>query len=86
MGKGPRDILARMEKNIGSGVTRGEIRNMLEDFKTDILSSLSLQLDTLQMKNKKEKTKQALNIFCPKCRTKNPWKECSLDQFKVYGI
>jgi len=41
MGKGPRDILARMEKNIGSGVTRGEIGNMLEDFKTDILSSLS---------------------------------------------
>jgi hypothetical protein len=54
IGKGPRDILERIRKNVGSGVTREEIKNMLEDFKTDILSSLSSQLDTLQMKKKEE--------------------------------
>jgi hypothetical protein len=53
MGKGPRDILTRIGKTIGGGVTRVEIKNMLEDFKTDILSSLSSQLDTFQMRNNK---------------------------------
>jgi hypothetical protein len=31
--KGPRDILERTGKIVGSGVTREEIRNMLEEFK-----------------------------------------------------
>jgi hypothetical protein len=48
---------------------------MLEDFKTNILSSLSSQLDTLQMKKKREETKQALDIFCLRCRTKHPRRE-----------
>jgi hypothetical protein len=78
IGKGPRDILTRTGKTVGGGVTRVEIRNMLEDFKTDILSSLSSQLDTLQMKKKKEETERALAIFFPKCRMKHPWKECSI--------
>jgi hypothetical protein len=59
---------------------------MLEDFKTDILSSLSFQLDTPQMKKKKEEKERALTIFCPKYRMKYPWKECLLDQIEVCGI
>jgi hypothetical protein len=59
---------------------------MLEDFKNDILSSLSSQLDTLQMKKKKEEAEQDLAIFFPKCRMKHPWKECPLDQIEVCGI
>jgi len=54
--KGPRDILKRTGRTIGSGVTRVEIGNMLEDFKTDILSSFIFELDTLQMKKKREET------------------------------
>jgi hypothetical protein len=76
--KGPRDILERMEKIVGGGVTSEKIGNMLDYFNTDILSSLSSQLDTLQMK-KKEEMKQALVIFCPKFRMKHTWKECPLD-------
>jgi hypothetical protein len=59
---------------------------MLEDSKTDIISSLSSQLDTLQVKKKKEETEQALAIFFPKCRTKHPWKEFPLDQIEVCRI
>jgi hypothetical protein len=44
-------------KTVGCGVTREDIKNMLEEFKTDILSSLSSHLDTLQMNKKKEETK-----------------------------
>jgi hypothetical protein len=80
MGKGPRDILARMGKIVGSGVMREKIRNMLEYFDTDILSSMRSQLDTLQIRKKREETKQALAIFCLRCRTKHPRRECLLDQ------
>jgi len=73
-GKGPRYILERMRKIVRSGVMREEIRNVLEYFKTYILSSLSSQLDTLQMKRNKEETKQAVAITFPKCRRKHPWK------------
>jgi hypothetical protein len=45
--KGPRDIFEITRKNVGSGVMREGIRNMLEDLKTDILISMILQLDTL---------------------------------------
>jgi hypothetical protein len=86
IGKGPRDILARTGKTVGGGVTRVEIINMLEDFKTYILSTLSSQLDTLQMKKNKEETEQALAIFFPKCIMKHPWKEFMLDQIEVCGI
>ena len=65
-GKGPRDILARTDNTIESGVTREEIGNMLEYFKTDILSSLSSQLDTLQKKKKREEEELDLAIFFPK--------------------
>ena len=34
------------------GITRAEIGNLLENFKTDILSTIGSQLDTLKIKNK----------------------------------
>jgi hypothetical protein len=59
---------------------------MLEDFKTDILSSLSSQLDTLQMKKKREEIEQALAIFCPEMQNKAPKERMLLDQIEVCGI
>jgi hypothetical protein len=56
IGKGPRDILERSRKNVGGGVMREEIGNMLVDLNNDILSSLSSQLDTLHMNKNKEET------------------------------
>ena len=41
MGKGPRDILTRTSKTVGGGVIRAKIGNMLEEFKTNVLISLS---------------------------------------------
>jgi hypothetical protein len=85
-GKGPRDILTRTSKTVGGGVIRAEIGNMLEEFKTNVLISLSSQLDTLQMKKKKQNIERALAIFFPKCRMKHPWMEYPLDQIQVCGI
>jgi hypothetical protein len=77
-GKGPRDILTRTGKTVGGGVTRVEIGNMLEDFKTDILSSLSSQLDTLQMKKKKEEAELSFGYLFPKMQNKTPMEGMSI--------
>jgi hypothetical protein len=64
-GRSSRDATSRFTKSVaGAGVTKVEIGNMFENFKTDILSSLSSQLDVLQVK-KKESSEKYLSIFCP---------------------
>jgi hypothetical protein len=54
IGKGPRDSFSRNTKQISGTVTRIELGNLLENFKTDILSTISNQLDTLKLKKKQE--------------------------------
>jgi hypothetical protein len=44
-------------------VTRAKLGNLLEDFKTDILGTLSLQLDTLHFKKNQEDENKTLSIF-----------------------
>lgn len=80
IGKGPIDpYLVRANKSATGSVSRAEIGNMLDEFKTGILGSLSEQLDTLKIKNKQKTEADALAIFCPKCRKKHTLMECPLD-------
>ena len=52
-GKGPRDpSLVRENKSATGSISRSKISNMLDEFKTDILGSLSEQLDTLKIQSK----------------------------------
>jgi len=52
-GKGPKDpSLIRENKSATGSLSRAEIGNMLDEFKTNILGSLSEQLDTLKIQNK----------------------------------
>ena len=60
-------------------MSRAEIGNMLDEFKTDILGSLSEQIDTLKLQNKQKDETNALTIFCPKCINKHSLRECPLD-------
>ena len=46
------DQFARDNKIAIEGVTRVEIGNLLENFKTDILGTLTTQLDIMQVKQK----------------------------------
>jgi hypothetical protein len=59
-------------KTAGSGVTREEIGNMLEDFKTDILSSLSSQLDTLQIEEEEGGDKTSIGYLLSEMQNKAP--------------
>jgi len=42
----------RSPKGYGGGVTKEEIKNFLDNIRTDILGTLSAQMDTLQVKQK----------------------------------
>ena len=59
---------------------------LLENFKTDILGTLTTQLDILQAKQKQMEAEQNLAIFCPKCRKKHSHKECPLDAVQTCAI
>ena len=55
IGKDSRDSLSKVSKSALGSVTRVELGNLLENFKTDLLSTLSSHIDTLQVKKKEEK-------------------------------
>jgi len=81
-----RDIVTRENKPSNEGVTRAEIGNLLENFKTDILGTLTTQFDIMQAKQKQAEAEQNLAIFCPRCRKKHSHKEFPLDVVKVCAI
>ena len=59
---------------------------MIEDMKTEILHSLALQMDTMQLKMKREEVEKAMKVFCPRCRKKYEKNECPPDTMEVCGI
>jgi hypothetical protein len=76
--KTPRDSFSRNTRQRSGTVTRIELGNLLDNFKTNILSTISNQLNTLKLKKKQEE-EIVLEIFCPRCRKKNGEKECPLN-------
>jgi hypothetical protein len=77
---------SRVQKSANGGATRAEIGNLLEDFKTEMLSSFASQMDTLQIKKKHAEVEAALSILCPQCRDKHPKRECPLDRKPICTI
>jgi len=51
-GKGKRDALSKVTKSTSGSIIREELGNLLENLKTDILSTLGSQIDTLKYKKK----------------------------------
>jgi len=75
-GKTAKSVREPVNKNTktstSGGVTRVELGNLLENFKTDLLGTIGSQLDTLNIKRKQEEENPILSIFFPKCRKKHP--------------
>lgn len=84
--KGRDIVYSRVQKSASGGATRAEIGNLLEEFKTKMLSSFASQIDALQVKKKQAEEEAALSIFCSKCREKHPLRECPLDNVPVCTI
>jgi hypothetical protein len=85
-GKSVRDPTNRITKPTPGGVTRIELGNLLEKFKTDILNTISSQLDTIKIKRKQEEENATLAIFCPRCRKRHPEKECPINVIEICGL
>ena len=66
--------MSRINKSAIESVCRAEISNLLDNFKIDILGSLSEQIDILKIQNKQKDENVALSIVCPKCRNKHALK------------
>ena len=89
-GKATKSVREPVNKNTktstSGGVTRVELGNLLDNFKTDLLGTIGSQLDTLKIKRKQEDENPVLSIFCPKCRKRHPLRECPLDNISVCAI
>jgi hypothetical protein len=85
IGKAPRDSFSRNTRQSSGTVTRTESGNLLENFKTNILSTISNQLDTLKLKKKQEE-ENVLAIFFPRCQKKHGEKECPFNVIEIYSL
>jgi hypothetical protein len=89
-GKAAKSVRESVNRNTktstSGGVTRVELGNLLENFKTDLLGTIGSQLDTLKIKKKQEEENPVLSIFCSKCRKRHPLRECPLDNVSVCAI
>jgi len=80
------DPMSRESKLHSGGVAQMDISNLMEYFKTDILGTLTTQLDVLQAKQKLALVEQNLTIFYPCCRNKHNQWECPLDMVQTCTI
>ena len=78
-----RDVFNRMQNSSNGGATHVEIGNLLENFKTKMMSSISLKIDVLRAKQKQAVEDLTLGVFYPKCRKNHPLKECPLNKVEV---
>ena len=65
---------------------KGETGNIPEDFKSEMLQTLALQLDTMNIKRKQEEAERALAIFCLRCTRRHPRNECPLNCIKICSV
>jgi hypothetical protein len=62
-GRGQRDTLSKVTKSTTRSISRAEIGNLLENFKTELLGTLSSQFDAFNAKKRQEEEKQPYLFF-----------------------
>ena len=77
------DVFDRTQKSSNGGAIRAEIGNLLENFKIEMMSSISSEIDVLREKQKQVVEDLTLAVFCHRCRKNHPLKECLLDKVEV---
>ena len=56
---------------------------LLENFKIDMMSSISSQSDVMRENKKQEVEDMVLGVFFPKCRKRHLLRECLVDKVEV---
>ena len=75
-----------IQKSTSGGVTRAEIGNLFEDFKADLLNTLSSQITTIEVKKAQAEAEATLAIFCPWCKKKKLEREFGLNSVILCNI
>lgn len=76
----------QIQKSTSGGVTEVEIENLFEILKTDILSTLSTQIMTTQIKKARGEAYTTLAVFFLKCRKKHPLRDCEMNNISLCNI
>ena len=63
--------------------SKHEFSNQMEDHKSEMRQTISMQLDTFQIQQKKEEAERDLAIFYPRCMRNHPKNECPLHSVEV---
>ena len=78
-----RDVFDRTQKSSNGGAAHAEIGNLLENFKTEMMSSISSKIDVLKAKQKQAVEDLTLGVFCHRCRKNHLLREFPLDKVEV---
>ena len=78
-----RYVFGRTQNSSNGGATRVEIGNLLKKFKTEMMSSISSEIDVLRTKQKQAVEDLTLGVFFPKCRKRHPLKEFPVNKVEV---
>lgn len=85
MRMGVRDVYARIHKSANGGITRAQIGHLLESFKTNLMS-ISAQMDSLQIEQKKCEVEKSLAFFFSRCKQKHPPRESPLNSVEICSL
>ena len=55
------------------------LENKMENIKTEIMNTVSKQIDPFKFHKKLAEEQESLSIYCPKCRKKHLLRECPID-------
>ena len=69
--------------SVGIPFSKHELAHQLEDLKSEVRQTISMQLDTFRIQQKKEEAERALAVFCPRCTRRHPKNECPLHSVEV---
>lgn len=65
---------------------KAKIGNTLDNFKSEMMQTLALQMDTMYIKRKHEEVDRALAIFYPRCVRTHPRNECPLNSIEIFSV
>ena len=72
--------------SVSTSLSKHEFANQMEDLKSEVRQTISMQLDTFQIQQKKEEAERDFAIFFPRCTRKHPKNECPLHSLDVCFI
>lgn len=79
-------VIGENNSEDGNRVIKGDISNLLESLKIDILSTFSNSMDQFKLVKNKEEIEKFLFVYYPKCAKRHAQNECLLNKIRICNI